>query len=188
MHVFARVLDCRGPTMRALGWFILGCAVAGCSETSAVDAGAPGGGGAATRGGSAAAPPAGAGGVGGLGGVAGAAGVSALAGAAGAAACPADLPSPYGAVPCATEGLICEYSFPLACPVGCSGGDYQSVQCANGIWVDYRHSVGAPTCRCSPLSFPAGMQERDTGLSAGLPLAHHPGVGFRGAARGVQVS
>jgi hypothetical protein len=59
---------------------------------------------------------------------------------------------------CISEGAFCDYSAPLTCPVGCSGGDLHGYQCSQGRWVDYRHTSGAPQCRCQALSFPNGMQ------------------------------
>lgn len=59
---------------------------------------------------------------------------------------------------CTSEDTICEYSYALSCPVGCSGGDYHSYQCNKGRWADYRHSAGTPRCQCLALDFPKGMQ------------------------------
>jgi hypothetical protein len=58
---------------------------------------------------------------------------------------------------CTKEGRICEYSYALTCPMGCSGGDYHSYQCSKGRWVDYAHSAGAPRCSCRDLDFPKDM-------------------------------
>jgi hypothetical protein len=71
--------------------------------------------------------------------------------------CPDSAPSPYGGVPCTTEGMICEYYAALDCPIGCSGGDYHAVACSKGTWTDYRHTAGVPRCQCQPLDFPKAM-------------------------------
>jgi hypothetical protein len=165
MPPFPRSSDILPAMIRAFTSFILGCVIAGCTPTSTPNAGASGG--APSYGGSTAVLSGGTGGTSALG---GAGGTSVLGGAGGGSSaggtaggtggttCPSDMPSPYGAEPCSSEGTICEYSAPLVCPVGCSGGDYHAVQCSQGIWVDFRHSAGVPTCRCSPLNFPTGMQ------------------------------
>jgi hypothetical protein len=59
---------------------------------------------------------------------------------------------------CTKENAICEYSYALTCPMGCSGGDYHSTQCSKGRWVDYAHSAGTPRCVCKALDFPKDMQ------------------------------
>jgi hypothetical protein len=81
--------------------------------------------------------------------------------------CPATAPG--GTTGCASEGEICEYSYALTCPVGCSGGDYHSYQCSKGLWVDYRHSAGAPRCQCQALDFPKGMQGTWRFNQSGVP-------------------
>lgn len=70
--------------------------------------------------------------------------------------CPVVFPGLNSA--CASEGAMCDYSSPLNCPVGCSGGDFHGYQCSQGRWVDYRHTAGAPRCQCQALNFPMGMQ------------------------------
>lgn len=81
--------------------------------------------------------------------------------------CPAYMPGSYAA--CTSEKAICDYSYVLSCPVGCSGGDYQSYQCSEGLWVDYRHSAGVPQCYCSALDFPKGMQGTWRFNQSGIP-------------------
>ena len=58
-------------------------------------------------------------------------------------------PGPWSADPCVT-GTACEYSSPLACEAGCSGGSYSRWECINGQWEDTMHTAGAPTCYCPP--------------------------------------
>jgi hypothetical protein len=70
--------------------------------------------------------------------------------------CPVLVPGLNSA--CTSEGAFCDYSSPLTCPVGCSGGDFHGYQCSMGLWVDYRHTAGVPRCSCSALDFPNGMQ------------------------------
>jgi hypothetical protein len=84
--------------------------------------------------------------------------------------CPSTIPGVNSA--CTREGAICDYSFTLNCPVGCSGGDFHSYQCSKGLWVDYRHSAGAPQCRCQPLDFPKGMQGIWRFSETGIPAQY----------------
>jgi hypothetical protein len=49
--------------------------------------------------------------------------------------------------PCVT-GMVCEYSSPLACEAGCSGGNYVRLECIEGKWQDTRHTSGSPSCYC----------------------------------------
>jgi hypothetical protein len=58
-------------------------------------------------------------------------------------------PGPWSSDPCVT-GSVCEYSSPLACEAGCSGGSYSRWECINGQWQDSMHTAGAPTCYCPP--------------------------------------
>jgi hypothetical protein len=70
---------------------------------------------------------------------------------------------------CTKENAICEYSYALSCPIGCSGGDYRSYQCSKGRWIDYAHSAGAPRCDCRALDFPKDMQGTWLFNEAGSP-------------------
>jgi hypothetical protein len=58
-------------------------------------------------------------------------------------------PGPWSSDPCVT-GSVCEYSSPLQCEAGCSGGSYSRWACINGQWQDTEHTAGAPTCYCAP--------------------------------------
>lgn len=49
--------------------------------------------------------------------------------------------------PCVT-GTVCEYSSPLACEAGCSGGNYVRLECIEGKWQDTQHTLGSPSCYC----------------------------------------
>jgi hypothetical protein len=59
-------------------------------------------------------------------------------------------PGPWSSDPCVT-GTVCDYSSPLACEAGCSGGSYSRWECINGQWQDSMHTAGAPTCYCPPI-------------------------------------
>jgi hypothetical protein len=71
-----------------------------------------------------------------------------LAACAGSKASP-ECPGPWSSDPCVT-GTVCEYSSPLACEPGCSGGSYSRWECINGQWEDTRHTAGGPSCYCPP--------------------------------------
>lgn len=58
-------------------------------------------------------------------------------------------PGPWSSDPCVT-GTVCEYSSPLTCEPGCSGGSYSRWECINGQWEDSMHTAGGPSCYCPP--------------------------------------
>ena len=74
----------------------------------------------------------------------------------------AGCPGPYSSAPCVT-GTVCEYSSPLACDPGCSGGSYSSWECIDGQWQDTTHTAGAPACYCPATD----AQTDDAALDAG---------------------
>jgi hypothetical protein len=86
-----------------------------------------------------------------------------LVACAGSKASPeSECPGPWSSDACVT-GAVCEYSSPLACEPGCSGGSYSRWECINGQWQDTRHTAGGPSCYCPPTD--AQADASDAGMA-----------------------
>jgi hypothetical protein len=82
-------------------------------------------------------------------------------------------PGPWSSDPC-TNGTVCEYSSPLACEAGCSGGSYSRWECINGKWEDTQHTAGAPACYCPPSAAQADASVDADAIDTAAALVDSP--------------
>ena len=79
-------------------------------------------------------------------------------------------PGPWSSDPCVT-GTVCEYSSPLTCEPGCSGGSYSRWECINGQWEDSMHrraELLLSSNRCASRRFARCWGSRHTRSARGL--------------------